>query len=147
MHAPQLFTRPPEEDPAQLDAGIAAMRHLGKRLEAAKPDAVIIFGSDDHLSSLFGGIQPEVVCKVVADAHDDGLIQRLLPIVLLETATIGQDRPQLPVVDAYENLVCGLHWLRPPTIQGHGNLAGILPTELRFDDAAQRTRWSTWSAR
>jgi len=90
--------------------------------------------------SILGGIQPEVVRKVVAEAHDDGLIQRLLPILLLETATIGQDRPQLPVVDAYENLVRGLHRLRPPTIQGHGNLAGILPTELRFDDAAQELR-------
>ena len=26
VHAPQLFTRPPSEDPAQLDADIAAMR-------------------------------------------------------------------------------------------------------------------------
>src|ERR1700730_3512292 len=30
MHAPQLFTRPPEEDPKQLDAGIAAMKKLGE---------------------------------------------------------------------------------------------------------------------
>ena len=33
MHAPQLFTRPPEEDPKQLDAGIAAMRKLGQVLD------------------------------------------------------------------------------------------------------------------
>jgi 2,3-dihydroxyphenylpropionate 1,2-dioxygenase len=52
VHAPQLFTRPPEEDPAQLDAGIDAMRELGKRLEAAKPDVVIIFGSD-HMETFF----------------------------------------------------------------------------------------------
>jgi 2,3-dihydroxyphenylpropionate 1,2-dioxygenase len=52
MHAPQLFTRPPEEDPQQLDAGIAAMRELGRRLEAARPDAVIIFGSD-HMETFF----------------------------------------------------------------------------------------------
>lgn len=52
MHAPQLFTRPPEEDPKQLDAGIAAMRELGRRLEAAKPDAVVIFGSD-HMETFF----------------------------------------------------------------------------------------------
>ena len=37
VHAPQLFTRPPEEDPAQLDAGIAAMRKLGKVLDETKP--------------------------------------------------------------------------------------------------------------
>jgi hypothetical protein len=52
VHAPQLFTRPPEEDAAQLDASIAAMRELGERLEDAKPDAVILFGSD-HMETFF----------------------------------------------------------------------------------------------
>ena len=33
VHAPQMLTRPPQEDPAQLDAGIAAMRDLGKLLD------------------------------------------------------------------------------------------------------------------
>jgi len=33
VHAPQLFVRPPSEDPAQLDADIAAMRLLGKDLD------------------------------------------------------------------------------------------------------------------
>src|SRR5215471_18516828 len=52
VHAPQLFTRPPSEDPAQLDADIAAMRELGKTLEETKPDAVIVIGSD-HLETFF----------------------------------------------------------------------------------------------
>jgi 2,3-dihydroxyphenylpropionate 1,2-dioxygenase len=52
MHAPQLFTRPPEEDPRQLDAGIAAMRRLGETLDETKPDALIIFASD-HLETFF----------------------------------------------------------------------------------------------
>jgi 2,3-dihydroxyphenylpropionate 1,2-dioxygenase len=52
MHAPQLFTRPPEEDPAKLDAGIAAMRKLGEVLDETKPDALIIFASD-HLETFF----------------------------------------------------------------------------------------------
>lgn len=52
MHAPQLFTRPPEEDPRQLDAGIAAMGKLGDLLDQTKPDALIIFASD-HLESFF----------------------------------------------------------------------------------------------
>jgi AmmeMemoRadiSam system protein B len=52
MHAPQLFTRPPEEDPKQLDAGIAAMRRLGEVLDETKPDALIIFASD-HLETFF----------------------------------------------------------------------------------------------
>jgi AmmeMemoRadiSam system protein B len=52
MHAPQLFTRPPEEDPRQLDAGIAAMRRLGEILDETRPDALIIFASD-HLETFF----------------------------------------------------------------------------------------------
>ena len=52
VHAPQLFTYPPSEDPAQLDADIAAMRQIGKTLEETKPDAVIVVGSD-HLETFF----------------------------------------------------------------------------------------------
>ncbi len=52
VHAPQLFDRPPSEDPKQLDADIAAMRLIGKDLEEAKPDAVIVIGSD-HLETFF----------------------------------------------------------------------------------------------
>ena len=52
VHAPQLFTYPPSEDPAQLDADIAAMRQLGKDLDDIKPDAVIVIGAD-HLETFF----------------------------------------------------------------------------------------------
>jgi aromatic ring-opening dioxygenase catalytic subunit (LigB family) len=52
VHAPQLFTRPPTEDPAQLDADIAAMRELGKTLDETKPDVAIVVGSD-HLETFF----------------------------------------------------------------------------------------------
>jgi len=52
VHAPQLFTYPPSEDPAQLDADIAAMRELGRTLDETKPDAAIVIGSD-HLETFF----------------------------------------------------------------------------------------------
>src|SRR5690349_14286790 len=52
VHAPQLFTRPPSEDPKQLDADIAAMGELGKVLDQTKPDLAIILGSD-HLETFF----------------------------------------------------------------------------------------------
>ncbi len=52
VHAPQLFTHPPSEDKAQLDADIAAMRELGKNLDEIKPDAVLVIGSD-HLETFF----------------------------------------------------------------------------------------------
>src|ERR1700679_2782683 len=52
VHAPQLFTRPPTEDHAQLDADIAAMRELGKTLDETNPDVIIVIGSD-HLETFF----------------------------------------------------------------------------------------------
>lgn len=52
VHAPQLFTRPPTEDLAQLDADMAAMRELGKTLDETKPDVAIVIGSD-HLETFF----------------------------------------------------------------------------------------------
>ena len=52
VHAPQLFTYPPSEDPAQLDADIAAMRQLGQDLDEIKPDAIIVIGAD-HLETFF----------------------------------------------------------------------------------------------
>ena len=32
--------------------------------------------------SLFGGIQPDLIRKIAGESYDDGLVQRLLPIVL-----------------------------------------------------------------
>ncbi len=52
VHAPQLFTRPPTEDPAQLDADIAAMRALGRSLDESKAEVAIVIGSD-HLETFF----------------------------------------------------------------------------------------------
>lgn len=49
-HAPQLFTYPPDEDHAQLDASIAGMRELGKILDETKPDVIVFLGSD-HLET------------------------------------------------------------------------------------------------
>jgi len=52
VHAPQLFTRPPTEDPAQLDADIAAMRALGQSLDETKAEVAVVIGSD-HLETFF----------------------------------------------------------------------------------------------
>jgi 2,3-dihydroxyphenylpropionate 1,2-dioxygenase len=49
-HAPQLFTYPPDEDHALLDATVAAMRELGKILDETMPDVIVFLGSD-HLET------------------------------------------------------------------------------------------------
>ncbi|PYR53399.1 MAG: hypothetical protein DMF95_04070 [Acidobacteria bacterium] len=45
-HTPYMFTRPPDENPQQLDAAAAAMRDLGKVLDETRPDVIVFFGSD-----------------------------------------------------------------------------------------------------
>ena len=70
VHAPQLFTRPPSEIPEQLDAGIEAMKLIGKELDELKPDAVIIIGSD-HLETFFLSSVPTfaVIAGSTSKAH------------------------------------------------------------------------------
>src|SRR6516162_4945159 len=70
VHAPQLFTRPPSEDPKQLDADIAAMGELGKTLDQTKPDVAIVIGSD-HLETFFLSSVPTfaVVAGSTSHAH------------------------------------------------------------------------------
>lgn len=57
VHAPQLLTRPPQEDQAQLQAGIDAMGVLGAELDAADPDVLILIGID-HVETFFPGSVP-----------------------------------------------------------------------------------------
>src|SRR4030095_16060951 len=45
-HPPYMSTRPPDEDPKQLDQAGRAMNELGKVLDETKPDAILIFGAD-----------------------------------------------------------------------------------------------------
>ena len=63
-------------------------------------------------ASVLGGVQPDVIRKIAGETYDDGLIQRLLPIVLRE-ATLGHDEPTPPVVEEYAKLIERLHQLTP----------------------------------
>jgi len=56
-HAPQLLTYPPDEQAAQLDATIAAMRELGRILDETQPDVIVFLGSD-HLETFSIGCVP-----------------------------------------------------------------------------------------
>jgi len=132
VHAPQLFTRPPEEDPAQLDASIAAMRQLGKRLDQVKPDVLIIFASD-HMETFFLQSVP-TFCIIAGDRADavfagktwsppihqglaeallEGLVQRDFDMAYSQAAVLGhsfaalfefirEDR-DIPVVPVFVN--------------------------------------------
>ena len=84
--------------------------------------------------SLLGGIQPEPIRKVAAEAADDGLLQRLFPVIL-KPATMGRDEPMPDVVMQYAQLVEGLHGLTGPRVA-----AGDISPLLRFSDEAQEVR-------
>ncbi|MDX8517958.1 DUF3987 domain-containing protein [Mesorhizobium dulcispinae] len=80
---------------------------------------------------LLGGIQPELIRSIARDTHDDGLLQRLFPIVL-RPAKLGKDVPQPDVAKVYEALVSKCHQLRKP-LRG-----GMQDVPVRFSGAAQR---------
>ena len=54
--------------------------------------------------SMLGGIQPEAIATVAKESVDDGLLQRLLPIVL-QRASVGKDAPVSSTTERYEALV------------------------------------------
>jgi aromatic ring-opening dioxygenase catalytic subunit (LigB family) len=45
-HTPYMFTRPPDENPEQLDQAGRAMNELGKVLDETQPDVILVFGAD-----------------------------------------------------------------------------------------------------
>jgi len=45
-HTPYMFTRPPDENPDELDQAARGMAELGKVLDETRPDVIIFMGSD-----------------------------------------------------------------------------------------------------
>lgn len=88
--------------------------------------------------SLLGGIQPEPLRAIANDMHDDGLIQRLLPI-LLRTGRAGRDVPADGAVTDYERLIERLELMRPPMRRAIAD-DDDRPQPLRFDDRARAIR-------
>jgi hypothetical protein len=72
-------------------------------------------GLIENLSvSLLGGIQPDPMRKVAADTVDDGLLQRLIPIVL-RRGSLGKDLPAAHAAGRhYDELIEQLHHRTPP---------------------------------
>lgn len=87
----------------------------------------------DNLSiSVFGGIQPDAIRRVMADATEDGLIQRFFA-VLLRPANIGTDDLPNDAVREYDALIDRLNTMGPPT-----NFFG--ERDLIFDAEGQALR-------
>jgi hypothetical protein len=77
--------------------------------------------------SLLGGIQPDPIRKIADDSVDDGLLQRLIPIVL-SRGRAGKDAPTAQAGRRYDELIVQLHERQPPS------------EPLRFDNAALAIR-------
>lgn len=87
--------------------------------------------------SLLGGIQPDTIRRLAAESLDDGLLQRLIPIVL-STASTGRDVPMPPVAKNYEDLIEQLTELSPPPKSTWNRTEEA--EVLRFDKRAQELR-------
>ncbi|MEO5706983.1 MAG: DUF3987 domain-containing protein [Alteraurantiacibacter sp.] len=90
--------------------------------------------------SLLGGIQPEPLRAIANDSHDDGLVQRILPVIL-RPGGIGHDVPLGDAVTDYERLIEQLEVLQPEMSGGvlSGNGEGY-PRPLLFDARARSVR-------
>ena len=85
--------------------------------------------------SVLGGIQPGPIRQIAKESVDDGLLQRMNP-VMLSAAVASNDEPPKPSVHDYNALVRKLNKLRPP--KSRDLLAGA--ANLRFDDGALAIR-------
>ena len=73
-------------------------------------------GLIEHLSvSVLGGIQPESMRKLAEDSVDDGLIQRLVPI-MLRRGEVSRDEPMSEATTNYELLVERLHHMQQTAV-------------------------------
>jgi hypothetical protein len=85
--------------------------------------------------SMLGGIQPEPIRKLAEDGVDDGLLQRLIPIVL-RPAVVSRDEKPSESLFHYNKLIRDLHELKPPMTGGL--LLTVAP--LKFDEGALAIR-------
>lgn len=63
--------------------------------------------------SLVGGIQPEPMRNLANGSHDDGLIQRIIPVILAP-ATLGSEVSSAEAEQRYRDLFDRLELLKPP---------------------------------
>jgi hypothetical protein len=85
-------------------------------------------GMIENLSvSVLGGIQPEPMRKVVEGTVDDGLIQRIVPI-MVQRGAVGSDAPESKSAAAYDDLIVRLREMVKPF------------DDIEFEDAARKIR-------
>jgi hypothetical protein len=127
---------------AKYSPGRSAMADRGFWLKAYDggyaPVDRIIRGQvfiENQSACLLGGIQLEPMRKIANECEDDGLLQRILPIIL-KPPVPECDEPGNGAVEEYKQLIDNLYKLEPPR-GTHFDLNGA---PLRFDAEAQKYR-------
>lgn len=82
-------------------------------------------------ASVLGGIQPDKIREIAADGIDDGLIQRLCPIIM-RPGTKERDEVRDDINGKYNKLISDLYAIYQPTTEN-----------LKFSPAAQAVRNET----
>lgn len=90
---------------------------------------------ENQSACLLGGIQLEPMRKIANECEDDGLLQRILPVIL-KPPVPECDEPGNGATDAYKQLINNLHKLEPP----RGTHFDFNGAPLRFDAGAQKYR-------
>ncbi|GAA3741441.1 hypothetical protein GCM10022225_26120 [Plantactinospora mayteni] len=81
VHAPQLISRPQNEELAKLDRGTDALHRLGRVLDETAPDVLLVIGLD-HLETFWLGAAPTFTVFVGEHAEADyaGRVHRKVPV-------------------------------------------------------------------
>jgi hypothetical protein len=127
---------------AKYSPGRSAMADRGFWLKAydggyAPVDRIIrgrVF-IENQSACLLGGIQLEPMRKIANECEDDGLLQRILPIIL-KPPVPECDEQGSGATEEYKRLIDNLHKLEPP----RGSHFDFNGTALRFDAEAQKYR-------
>ena len=93
------------------------------------------FNIPNNSVSILGGIQPDLIRGVAEGGHDDGLLQRFIPIMLRPAVDDRDEEPDQSAFD-YNDLINNLRNLKPPMTEGL--LRTAIP--LKFDDGAMAIR-------
>jgi hypothetical protein len=90
--------------------------------------------------SLLGGIQPEPLRAIANDSADDGLVQRLIPVIL-RPGHVGHDVPLGDAVTNYDRLIERLELMQPEKTGGAISGAGDgYARPMMFDPRARTLR-------
>lgn len=96
-------------------------------------------GLVENLSAcVLGGIQPDPIRKVVGESSDDGLIQRLFPVILAPASLGTEDAPPTEALSRYNALIPKL--ARCEVARVGFSIDNGSPARLRFDAGAQMLR-------